>query len=302
LVFPALDVRGVDAELALAIVDDCSPSALEEGDGLLTIYFTSGSARDQALDALARACPSAQLQLREVDDEDWARRSQESLGPVTVGRITIVPPWHAQRPALPTPPALPPGEAWPQALPLPGQITVVIQPSMAFGTGHHATTRLCLVALQLMNLSNTVVLDVGTGSGILAIAARMLGAVDAIGIDHDPDALHCGRENLALNPAVDHVRFALGDVAAHGREKTALHIAGGPLAARPADVVVANLNAAVLCRSAAALSNAFAPGGGLILSGILAEERTEVVAAFGELDLVWDAEEEGWVGLGFARL
>jgi ribosomal protein L11 methyltransferase len=282
LLYPALDVRGVDAELALAIVDDCSPSALQDGDGLLTIYFATGIARDRAREALARACPSAQLQSREVDDEDWARRSQENLGPVTVGRITIVP--------------------QPQAPRLPGQITLVIQPSMAFGTGHHATTRLCLVALQLMNLSNTVVLDVGTGSGILAIAARLLGAAEAIGIDNDPDALQCGRENLSLNPGVDRVRFALGDLAAHGLEKTALHIAGGPMAARPADVVVANLNAALLCRSAPALSHAFAPGGGLILSGVLAEEKDRVVDAFADLDLVWEAEEEGWIGAGFAKL
>ena len=285
--YPALDVHLADHDRILAIVDDYSPTAVEEHDGFLSVFFASPGARDAARDAVARACPDVRLDCREVDDEDWAKRSQENLQPVTVGRITIFPPWAVPRSAR--------LGLGPQAL--------VIQPSMAFGTGHHATTRLCLVGLQLLNLNDTYVLDIGTGSGVLAIAARMLGAEGAVGIDNDADAIACARENLSLNPGVEHVRFATGDLsAAIGAEPSSLYVARGPHGLGPADVVIANLTGDLLRRSASVLVHAFSPGGGLIVSGVLAEERDDVVEAFQGVDLVWEMEEEGWLGLGFARL
>jgi len=286
LLYPALDVHDADHDRILAIVDDYSPTAVEEHDNFLSVFFATPVARDAARDAVARLWPEVRLDCREVDDEDWARRSQENLQPVTVGRLTICPPWSV-----------------PDAPPQPLSLSLIIRPSMAFGTAHHATTRLCLVGLQLLNLNDMYVLDIGTGSGVLAIAARKLGAEGAVGIDNDPDAIACARENLTLNPGIDRVRFATGNLAsAIGAEPSALYVARGLHGLGPADVVIANLTGELIRRSASVLGNAFAPGGGLIVSGVLAEERHDVVEAFQGLDLVWEMEEDGWVGLGFARL
>lgn len=268
--YPAVDVRGADSNLLLAVVDDYSPTAVEERDGSLTIYFSDSMLRNRATEAVARAFPTAQVSTRDVDDEDWARRSQEHLGPVTVGRVAIIP--HSE------------------FLILNCDCHIVIPPSMAFGTGHHATTRLCLAALQTLELTDAFVLDVGTGSGVLAIAARMLGARQALGIDNDPDAVQCARDNLALNPDVDGVTFEVADIA---------ESAG---TARPAGVIMANLTGALLCRAAPTLGGTLTPGGRLVVSGVLSDERDDVLVAFGKLRLLWEQEEEGWVGLIFEDL
>jgi ribosomal protein L11 methyltransferase len=218
--------------------------------------------------------PDAAVVARDVDDEDWARRSQRSLDAVTVGRLTIAPPW-----AMPVPAHRP--RATDSLQPL----TVVIQPSTGFGTGHHATTQLCLRALQTVDLNGKSVLDVGTGSGVLALAARALGADRASGIDRDPDAVRAAQENLPLNPHLTNVTFSAGNLTAGARP--------------PADVVTANLTGSLLCRTKAALIGAVRTGGALIVSGLQAHERSEVVAAFAPAEIAWEAEADGWVGIVF---
>jgi ribosomal protein L11 methyltransferase len=275
--YPALDVRTDAPDLLLAIVDDFHPTALEdlERNGSVRVFFLSSADRDAALRALASRFDLAGV---DVPDEDWARRSQENLSPVTVGRITV----------FPNPESRPPVQRQIANLesrtPRPGAIALVIVPSMGFGTGHHATTRLCLAALQAIPLANLVVLDVGTGSGVLAIAADRLGAARAVGIDSDPDAIQSARESLALNPAVTGVRFETADLLAM------------PLPM--ADVVTANLTGALLIRSAPALLAALGAGGTLILGGLLAHERDDVCVAFAPAAVFWEQEEDGWVGLG----
>src|SRR5258706_11362791 len=156
-------------------------------------------------------------------------------------------------------------------------VEIVILPSMGFGTGHHVTTRLCLAALQTIDLTGRVVLDVGTGSGVLAIAADLLGAARVLGIDYDPDAIQSARENLELNPAAGHVVFETIELAA--RELPTV------------DVLTANLTGALLIRSAAALQAAVCPGGTLILSGIQSHERDEVRERFVETEVQWERDE-----------
>jgi ribosomal protein L11 methyltransferase len=259
--YPALDVRTASSDLLLALVDDFAPVAVEERGDIVRVFFSTASARDAAQLALAADLEATAV---EISDEDWARRSQENLAPITVGRITVFP---SPQPLASSP----------------AVIAIVIVPSMGFGTGHHVTTRLCLAALQALDLNGLEMLDVGTGSGVLAIAADRLGAALATGIDYDPDAIQSARENLPLNADARHVTFDLVDLTA-----TAL---------LAADVVTANLTGALLVRSAPLLLEAVRPGGHLILSGILAAERDEVVRAMAPAAIGWEREEDGWVGL-----
>ena len=266
--YPALSVTGPDGEFVLAVVDDYFPTAADQNDNSLILYFRDARARDAAKQAIAAAFPEAVLAAREVDDEDWARRSQENLQPITVGRITVHP---RLRPSGS-------GEAG---------VSIVIQPSMGFGTGHHATTRLCLLALQHENLAGRTVFDVGTGSGILAIAAARLDAARAVGIDNDPDAVQAARENLALNPEATGVAFDVAEL----REVRTTKVRH--------DLVIANLTGALLAHEADRILGAVRPGGRIIVSGLLAGERDAVVAAFEPAALVAEAREDEWVAATF---
>lgn len=261
--WPALDIPEAD-DVLLAALDDFSPTAVEEREPGPRVFFATCEHRDSALATLGRQQIAAIAV--DVSDEDWAVRSQQNLEPITVGRITILPVPHA-----------------PVRHPDASPIAIVIEPSMGFGTGHHATTRLCLRALQNVELSDAFVLDVGTGSGVLAIAAVRLGAARGHGIDVDADAVQSANENLGINRDARNVTFAVTDLAA------------APLPR--ADVLVANLTGAVLVRSAASLLAATNPGGTLVLSGMLASEEDEVCAAFAGATLHGRAQEDEWVCL-----
>jgi len=287
--YPAVDVQSGAADLVLARVDDFGPTAVEERGDFLRIFFSTAAGRDEALNALEATATAV-----DVPDEDWARRSQEGLSPVTVGRITIVPNRESipanPKSRIPNPDSEVPTPASRIPNPdsqIPTPFTIVIAPSMGFGTGHHATTRLCLAALQEVDLTDAFVLDVGTGSGVLAIAADRLGARRALGIDFDPDAIQSARENLELNPDVGRVELEVADLTSRELPR--------------ADVVTVNLTGALLARSAASLLGAVRPGGTLVLSGLLTHERDEVLRAFAPAVVMWEREEDGWVGLILRR-
>ena len=273
--FAALDVRGGQIDLVSAALDDFGPTALQDIDGGVRAFFLTSTERDTAFASLSRQFTVSRV---EIPDDDWARRSQEGLRPITVGKITIIPNQQSSRETPSNESAIRNSQS---------AIELVIAPSMGFGTGHHATTRLCLAALQRLELGGKRFLDVGTGSGVLAIAARALGAAHAIGVDFDPDAIQSARENLALNPAITSVSFAVADLAT------------APLG--PTDVVAANLTGALLVRSASTLLGATMSGGIVVLSGLMAEERSDVARAFASCETLWEAAEDEWVGLAVKK-
>jgi len=253
-------------ELLAAALDDLNATAVQESDDEWLVFFATAADRARAATGLPIVAPgSVRLAPVDVPDDDWARRSQESLGPVRVGSVTIAPPWEAGA----------------------TRITIVIQPSMGFGTGHHASTRLCTALLQRVDLSGKTVLDVGTGSGVLALVAHALGARSVLAVDNDPDAVDAARENLVRNHA-NGVTLQVADF----RQL--------PIAS--ADVVTANLTGGLLVRGADVLSRAVAPGGSLIVSGILRDEEADVLAAFdGALTLAERLTEDEWVGARLVR-
>ena len=149
---------------------------------------------------------------------------------------------------------------------------------MGFGTGHHATTRLCLELLQSIELAGKRVIDVGTGSGVLALAAFRLGASHVTAMDNDPDALQNARENIARNGAPASITVIEADLSA--------------ASSNTAHVVVANLTGAVLRRHAAALRRMVQAGGTLIVSGFGPVEMDDVLSAFGAPSSVISREGE----------
>jgi ribosomal protein L11 methyltransferase len=249
-----------------AQLDDFSPIAIHEDEAAdrWCVFFRSASSRDAARAALA-ADLAVDASPIEVPDEDWARRSQNSLKAIDAGGLVIAPPWD-----VPT-----------------GKPVIVIEPSMGFGTGHHATTRLCLLLLQQLEVRGARVLDIGAGSGVLALAAWKLGAADVIAIDNDPDALDNARDNIARNgaaPAIDIIQDDLGG-----------------LRIERADIVLANLTGAVLVRYAAELRGLAVDGGYLVLSGFAPEDIAVIATAFAGLSVIHEQSEGDWAALCLRR-
>ena len=199
-----------------------------------------------------------QWKVREVADADWVRATQDQLAPVRISpRLWIVPSWC---------------EA-----PDPGAVVISLDPGIAFGTGHHPSTRLCLRWLERVVRGGESVLDFGCGSGILAIAAMKLGAGSAHGVDIDEQALLAARRN-----------------ALHNRVQATFHNGSAALE-EPSRIVVANILARPLVVLAPLLARLTAPAGRIALAGLLAEQAGEVRAAYAPwFDFEAPEEDEGW--------
>lgn len=232
-------------------------------------FFTTSADRDRAAHALRARFPGLSLEIENVPDQDWAARTQRELRAIRAGRFLVAPPWD--RPANPGPDV----------------IAIVIEPSRGFGTGHHATTRLCLRALSQIDAAGLRVLDAGTGSGVLAMAAALAGARQVAAIDIDADAIDCARASAALNALPVAIAFQVGDFQARGPF----------LEAGRFDLIVANLTGAMLRSSASRIDELLAPDGLVIVSGFDDGEHAAVREAFATLQDQACLTEDGWVGL-----
>ena len=232
------------------------------------VFFTTSGDRDGAAIALVKEFQNLTVGREDVPDEDWAARSQQSLRAVRAGRFIVAPPWDV-----------------PDS---PGSATViVIEPSRGFGTGHHQSTRLCLRALSEVDVTGKRVLDLGTGSGVLAMAAFVSGARQVMAVDVDPDAIDSARASARLNPRVGPVHWLVGDFRTPGWEA----LSGGPV-----DIVLANLTGGMLRGSAARMRELIRHDGLLICSGFDAEEWPEVERSLA-LHRVNHVMEDQWVAL-----
>ncbi|NMG76087.1 50S ribosomal protein L11 methyltransferase [Aromatoleum diolicum] len=222
--------------------------------------------------ALARAAADAGFDgvppftLEEVAEQNWVQLTQSQFDPIHItDRLWIVPSWHTA--------------------PDPSAINIELDPGMAFGTGSHPTTRLCLQWLCDAVTPGATVLDYGCGSGILGIAAARLGAGDVLGVDIDDKALEAARDNAERNAVTVRLQHS-----------------GKPLEAR-FDVVVANILTNPLCVLAPLLTARVAPGGRIALSGVLETQTEQVIAAYAPyVSLRVGAIHEGWARLEGIRL
>ena len=226
---------------------------VEAGDATVRAFlsaplaFRERRALRRRLAALPLRGPLPRLRYRPVEDLDWSALWREHFTTLRIGRLVVHPSWEPVEE----------GEA----------LAVSRDPGQAFGTGQHPTTRLCLAAIERECASGDVVLDLGTGSGVLALAAARLGASRVDALDSDPDAVEAARENARRNGLEGSVQVARGS----------LHPEHG--AVELYDFVAANISSGVVCELLPALARALRPGGRVVLSGFMADRVAEVVAA-----------------------
>jgi ribosomal protein L11 methyltransferase len=238
------------------------------GEAIVIAYFEETGAAEAARAQVAEGFPSARLLLEEKPQQDWSNEWKALIKSVQVGRLWVGPPWEA--------------DSAPK-----DKIRIVIEPKMAFGTGDHPTTSLCLGAIDAYMASHpgASVLDVGTGTGVLAIAARKLGAGRVVGTDNDPTSVELAHENASVN--------STPELELSGKELTQIQ---GTF-----DLVVAN----ILANTLIALAPLIAPKvkDRLVLAGVLAPQKAEVEAAYRAQGLIPEAgaAQGEWVRLDFHR-
>lgn len=260
----------VDVQDAAAGTEDERPIFAEPGEApaagwrinrVGALFAVDADLYELVPEALAAAglAPTAAFSIERVEDADWVRLTQSQFNPIPITpRLWIVPSWHVP--------------------PDPEAINIALDPGVAFGTGAHPTTRLCLRWLAETVTPEADVLDYGCGSGILAIAAMKLGAARACGIDIDPQAVQAAQQNAQQNSVEITWATAEQDVAG------------------PAQIVVANILANPLTVLAPLLARLTRPGGLIALSGILVEQADAVLEAYTPaFDMTRAAIDEGWV-------
>jgi ribosomal protein L11 methyltransferase len=271
----AIDVRPAPERrewLSAWLVAQTGQAVEERDDGTLVTFAEDEPAADALLAEIRGACERVEAARRPLPRVDWASRWRDGLAPRRIGRLTVVPSW--------LPEAVQPGPA-----------TVVLDPETAFGSGEHGSTRTALALLERLLRPADRVLDLGSGSGILAIAAVKLGAARAIGIESDPDANPVALRNAARNGVADRVTFLGGEAA------DLMPLVG------PADLILSNILRLVNAALLPGIAGALRPGGAAILAGMEEAEAAEFgpvldPAGFSILD---QAVEDGWWAVAARR-
>lgn len=271
--------ENLDAGELLSRLDDAAVQGAWEADGVVHLYWPEdqwngerlASVRSVLSDLMASG-DKISLSVTRVPAQDWNEAWARSVKPLRIGRLVIRPSWE--------PVVLGPRD-----------IEIVLDPKQAFGTGHHATTRMLLQWLQKDIHGGEQILDVGAGSAILAMAAVKLGAASAVGLEIDPVAVDCAREYIAknkLNDRIDIVCSTLTDLPQHWTIP---------------NLVLANLDRQTVLALAEDVARFALRGARIMVSGILVEQQTEIVDRFSSLGLacVDQCEEEGWMAMKFFR-
>ena len=238
---------------------------------------------EEGLWHLGQVYPIPEPVIRKLAEKDWAEAWKQQYQIQRVGRQTVIVP------------------AWEQYAPAPGEIAIRLEPGMAFGTGLHPTTRLCLRALEAHCPQGGELLDVGTGSGVLAIAAAKLGARSVLALDADASAVAIARENVAMNGVDGRVTVQHGTLP--GGDAVPVHFVGdGDLALLDTGqftLILINILAHVIVSLAPALSARLAPGGTVIAAGLIDTQVRLVTESFqaSGLHVVERAQEKDWVSL-----
>ena len=265
----------MDAGELTGLLNDPWMMGVWQEDGMIHLYWPHErwtSETRQGLTAVVQrfGIDAASIAVHSVPHEDWNAAWARSVKPLRVGQRIVIRP------------------SWETVVLKSGDVELVLDPKQAFGTGHHATTQLLLEWLEAHIHGGESVLDVGTGSGILAMVALRLGAASAWGIDHDPVAVECAQGYAIENGFGTELIFdtsALTD-----------------LSSRQFDIVLANLDRRTLLDVDNALACCLDGHGRLVLSGIFADDRTDLLEAFRQAgcDLVWERERDGWLAMAFA--
>jgi len=266
--------------LAITLEDDADNPVLEPGPGATPLWpavrirglFESWVARQGIIDGL-QIIPGADrpghIQWRDVGDQDWERAWMECFQPMRFGSRLWIVPTGMEIPADPE------------------NIEINLDPGLAFGTGTHPTTALCLEWLDGQEVASRRVVDYGCGSGILGVAAALMGAGIVICVDNDPQALEATAANVARNEVAARIVCQSPEVFSETH----------------ADIVLANILAAPLIRLAPVITASVKQSGRIVLSGLLDEQEEEVVDAYrGSCSLLGSTSREGWLRLDLQKL
>lgn len=272
-----VDVRtSLDAGELLGVLDDPAVTGAWQEPNCIHLYWPGDRCGPdtwqglrQALAQLGQLEPDQRITINSLADQDWNAQWACLVEPIRIGRVVIRPSW--------------------KGMPLkPDEIELILDPKQAFGTGHHATTQLLIEWVQEIVTPSDRVLDVGTGSGVLAMVALRLGAAEAVGVDFDPVAIDCARHYAQVNGFDDRLTLKVGN--ARGEQP---HDRFAPT------LVLANLDRQTLLDAGETLCRYATGGGRLLLSGALIEQRTEIEAAYAAYGVYVKAARvrDGWIAL-----